>query len=109
MISTFDEVQHITTEDLQSILDENPTIIDVREVYEFEDAHIPSSINIPLQELDSYVGSRKRLSLDKDETLYIVCAHGNRSIRASAYLSSKGLHAINVVGGMSLWNGEVEK
>jgi len=78
------------------------TIIDVRESDEFTEGHIPQAINRPLsilvEEIDSF---------EKDKTYYIVCQSGGRSSQACSYLSSQGIRVVNVLGGISEWQGEV--
>jgi len=80
------------------------TIIDVRESDEFAEGHIPQAINRPLsilvEEIDSF---------EKDKTYYIVCQSGGRSSQACSYLSSEGIRVVNVLGGMSEWQGEISR
>lgn len=83
-------------------MNENPIIVDVREDFEYEMGHIPGSIHLPM-------GLLETIQMRRDQPLYIFCARGNRSIRATAYLTSIGYQAINVVGGMSAWDGPLER
>lgn len=80
------------------------TIIDVRETDEFAEGHIPQAINralrILVEEIDSF---------EKDKTYYIVCQSGGRSSQACSYLSSEGIRVVNVLGGMSEWQGEISR
>ena len=62
---------------------------------------------------DRYVGKILRvrrgeiLSLQyhrhKDETLYLICASGNRSAHVGLVLEQHGYDTVNVVGGTSAW------
>lgn len=79
------------------------TILDVREVDEFQNQHIPSAQNIPLSELDTRFNE-----LDSDTTYYVICHLGGRSANACLFLNEKGFDVINVMGGMSVWKGEIE-
>ncbi len=78
-------------------------IIDVREVDEVEEGHIPGIINIPLGLLEF-----KMNELDKKESYIMVCRSGGRSSQATAFLESHGFDVTNMAGGMLGWNGEVK-
>lgn len=77
-------------------------VVDVREIDEYTDGHIPGAINVPLSEL-----TEKFSSITKHETIYVVCQLGGRSARACEFLSNlpefDGSHFINVVGGTAAW------
>ncbi|MBP2099907.1 rhodanese-like domain-containing protein [Enterococcus rivorum] len=87
----------------QKSKEEKLTIIDVREDDEFKRGHIPTAKTIPLSSLEPYVSK-----LDKNEEYYIICQSGGRSAMACDFLSSQGYHVVNVMGGMSVWKGELE-
>lgn len=73
------------------------TIIDVREPYEWEYYHLENSRLVPMNTIPSRMDD-----WSKDETLYIICAHGVRSETVSHYLAEQGFtHVINVNGGMA--------
>lgn len=76
------------------------TVIDVREPYELRSGTIPGAKSIPLGSLE-----QKANELSRDQRYAIVCASGNRSQSAAAYLAEQGFDVANVVGGMSLWLG----
>ena len=42
--------------------------------------------------------------LDKDQTYYILCHHGQRSYMVTEYLTKYGYDVINIVGGVDLVN-----
>ena len=77
-------------------------VVDVREVDEYTDGHIPGAVNVPLSEL-----TEKYSTVAKNETVYVVCQLGGRSARACEFLSNlpdfDGTHFINVVGGTAAW------
>ncbi|BCB03867.1 UPF0033 protein YrkF [Bacillus sp. KH172YL63] len=84
--------------------DEDTVVVDVREKAEYAFKHIPGAVSIPLGELDE-----RAEELNKDKTIYVVCRTGNRSDMAAQQLSQKGFtNVVNVVPGMSEWNGDVE-
>jgi rhodanese-related sulfurtransferase/TusA-related sulfurtransferase len=105
-----EEVSYPHTIDLESLRnkidgDETLTILDVREPAEYAFGHIPGAKHIPLNELE-----KRFEELDQDKDIYVICRTGNRSDMASRALTEKGFSkVINVVPGMSQWNGPIEK
>lgn len=70
-------------------------ILDVRELYEYEQYHLPGSLLIPLDELYCKVKE-----LDPNVTIYVICEHGIRSIQATFVLYDLGFSSVyNVMGG----------
>lgn len=75
---------------------ESLSVIDVREVEEFETLHLEGAQNLPLSQLaDTYD------QLDKDLLYYVICKSGMRSARACQFLVEQGYEVINVQGGMT--------
>ena len=71
------------------------SVLDVREVEEFETLHLEGAQNLPLSQLaDTYN------QLDKDLLHYVICKSGMRSARACQFLAEQGYDVINVQGGM---------
>ena len=74
---------------------EQLSLVDVREVEEFETLHLEGARNFPLSQLaDTYK------QLDKDQLYYVICKSGMRSARACQFLTEQGYEVINVQGGM---------
>ena len=74
---------------------EQLSLVDVREVEEFEAFHLEGARNFPLSQLaDTYE------QLDKDNLYYVICKSGMRSARACQFLAEQGYEVINVQGGM---------
>ena len=74
---------------------ESLSVLDVREVEEFEALHLEGARNLPLSQLaDTYE------QLDKDNLYYVICKSGMRSARACQFLTEQGYEVINVQGGM---------
>lgn len=90
----------ITTKELLDLLPENPRLIDVREDFEFDEAHIAQAKNVPLSRFEMELFS-------KTEPNYIICRSGNRSMQACAFLEQEGYEVVNIDGGMLDWQGEV--
>lgn len=97
----------INNEDLENKLETNETIvvIDVRESAEYAFNHIPNAISIPLGELENRLNE-----LNKQDEIYVVCRTGNRSDLAAQKLTENDFtNVINVVPGMSQWNGKTTR
>lgn len=95
-----------TNEELMKKLEnqEDIQIVDVREEAEYVFAHIPSAISLPIGELED-----RFTTLSKDKDVYVICRTGHRSDLAAQKLSTMGFHkVINVVPGMSNWEGKLE-
>lgn len=89
-------MNEITFDDFYQIYQkESLSILDVREVEEFEALHLEGARNFPLSQLaDTYE------QLDKDNLYYVICKSGMRSARACQFLAEQGYEVINVQGGM---------
>ena len=77
---------------------EDITILDVREVDEFQAGHIDGALNAPLSTLEN--GFKQ---LDASKRYYVICQGGMRSERACQFLETKGFDVVNVEGGMNQW------
>lgn len=96
----------VSNDDLQKELDSNNDIVvlDVREPAEYAFSHIPNAVSIPFGELEERIGE-----LNKNKKIFVVCRTGSRSDMASQTLADKGFsNVVNVVPGMSEWNGPAE-
>ncbi|WP_136612128.1 rhodanese-like domain-containing protein [Sinomonas albida] len=74
------------------------SIVDVREADEYAEARVPDAKNLPLSGLASSLGD-----LPPHRPVYIMCASGGRSARATAFLAEQGFDAVNVLGGITEW------
>lgn len=72
------------------------SVLDVREVEEFETLHLEGAQNLPLSQLADIYDQ-----LDKDLLHYVICKSGMRSARACHFLAEQGYDVINVQGGMT--------
>ena len=92
-----DLVDTISVEELKN--KENPYILDVRTVEEYNLSHIDGAINIPLDEL------RENLEkLDKSKEIIVHCHSGLRSYLACRILKQKGYNVKNLIGGYIMYD-----
>lgn len=97
---------------LRSMVETNPDslVVDVRTPGEFETAHIPGAVNIPLDQVDAHL---RRIVSDAGGRLILVCQSGGRAQQAATKLASAGLDDVVVLeGGMNSWvaaGGSVER
>ncbi|SDP62682.1 Rhodanese-related sulfurtransferase [Pedococcus dokdonensis] len=73
-------------------------VIDVREPGEYVGGHVPGAVLMPMGQLPS-----RTSELARDQTVYVICASGNRSGAMTDYLVRAGFDAVSVAGGTSAW------
>jgi thioredoxin 1 len=74
------------------------TVLDVRNPDEYETAHVPGAVLIPLPEL-----AERQDEIPDAEPLYVICAAGGRSLTAAMALVDAGYDAVSVAGGTNGW------
>jgi rhodanese-related sulfurtransferase len=81
-----------------------PVILDVREQWEFDVAHIAQSVLIPLSTLPSAIAQ-----LDRTTEYVMLCHHGMRSEMGANFLRGRGFERVrNLVGGIDAWSTDVD-
>ena len=89
-------MKEITFNDFYQLYQNSPlSVLDVREVEEFEALHLEGARNFPLSQLADIYDQ-----LDKDLLHYVICKAGVRSAHACQFLAEQGYEVINVQGGM---------
>lgn len=98
-----DEIKKIDVNTLQNKLEnEEITLLDVREVEEYDGGHIEGAVNAPLSSLNA-----AELPYPKDEPIHVICRSGNRSAQAASLLKDAGYTDIyDVSGGMIAWEAK---
>jgi rhodanese-related sulfurtransferase len=97
----------ITVAQLQSLLasPEKPLLLDVREQWEYDTAHIPGSTLIPMNE----VPARAFKELDEEAPILVLCHHGARSLSVAAWLRNQGFgKAQSISGGIDAWSRQID-
>lgn len=90
---TLTSIPAVTLE--KKLNNESVSIFDVRKEGEFNSEHIKVAKNTPLDFLNDHLSE-----FPKDETFYVHCAGGYRSVIAASILKSRGIHnVIDVAGG----------
>ena len=84
---------------LHEAMNDEVTLIDVREPYEYDGGHVTGALSMPLGQVVALAAE-----LPKDQPLYVICRSGNRSLQASEALVEAGFQDVrNVDGGMIAW------
>jgi rhodanese-related sulfurtransferase len=73
-------------------------VLDVRNPDEYETAHVPGAVLIPLDQL-----SARQEEIPAGDPLYVICAVGGRSLMAATALVNAGYRAVSVTGGTNGW------
>ncbi len=97
----------ITVDQLKQQLasDNPPLLLDVREPWEFQTAHIQPSTLMPMNE----VPGRAFQELDEDQPIAVLCHHGARSLSVASWLQQQGFtKAQSVAGGIDLWSRVID-
>lgn len=77
-------------------------IVDVRDEAEFEEHHIPCSMNVPFHTLDQFL--KKNDQLKNLQGVIFVCRRGNTSRMACHKAELLGIRVINLKGGDTEWS-----
>ncbi len=82
-----------------------PVLLDVREKWEYDTAHLPDSLLMPMGD----VPSRAHAELDPDAPLVVLCHHGARSLNVAMWLRQQGFEqAQSLAGGIDAWSQTVD-
>ena len=94
----------VSVHDLHGLLGKI-NLVDIREVYEYKEGHVPTAKNIPMDNIlakpDKY--------LEKSKQYHIICQTGGRSLMACSVLASQGFKVINVFGGTGSYIRPLER
>ena len=97
----------ITPEEVKSMLDESKelTLLDVREPWEFETAHMEGAKLVPMGDIPS----RAHQELDPEDHIVVICHHGVRSMNVTAWLRQQGFDKVQSMrGGIDAWSRQVD-
>lgn len=93
-----DSITSVSAEELAEMMEkENVPVIDVRRPSEYSAEHIEGAKNLPLDSINDLMAE-----FPKNQTMYIHCAGGYRSMIAASILKSRGYDNLaNVAGGFA--------
>ena len=98
-------IQDLTPKEFRDCLvDDEVTLVDVREQWEFDICQIKGAILIPMGEItENYV------NLNKNKKIALYCHSGIRSMHVADFLLSKGFQSLaNLQGGIDAWAQEID-
>lgn len=80
------------------------TLLDCREPWEYQTAHIEGTTHIPMQQIPSRIGE-----FHADDHIVVICHHGMRSMNVVGWLRQQGFDkAQSVAGGIDRWAREID-
>jgi rhodanese-related sulfurtransferase len=97
----------ITVSQAEALLasDHPPLLLDVREPWEFQTAHIQASVIIPMNEIPA----RAHQELDEEAPILVLCHHGSRSLSVANWLRGQGFNkAQSISGGIDAWSAIID-
>ncbi len=77
-------------------------VLDVREDDEWQAGHAAGALHIPMSELVARYGELTEAA-PQDARVHVICRSGGRSAQVTMYLAQQGVDAVNVDGGMQVW------
>lgn len=101
------EYHQISQEAAKARMDSGDPIVvlDVREVSEYEEEHIPGAILLPLGQVADEAPTKLT---DKNQEILVYCRSGMRSQMAAKKLAALGYNAVYDFGGIMSWPYETE-
>ncbi|MFI6683027.1 rhodanese-like domain-containing protein [Streptomyces sp. NPDC050485] len=77
-------------------------VLDVREDDEWAAGHAEGALHVPMSDFVARFGEVTEAVAD-GRRAYVVCRVGGRSAQVTQYLVQQGIDAVNVDGGMQVW------
>jgi rhodanese-related sulfurtransferase len=101
-------MKQITAAELADWLGEKararPLLLDVREPWEYDKAHIAGSQPVPMNEIPA-----RKDALDRAADIVVICHHGGRSMQVALFLEQNGFAKVhNLAGGVDSWARTVD-
>lgn len=91
-------VIEVTPAAAEERLQAGAVVIDVREPEEWSAGHLPDSLLVPMSQVESRIAE-----IGFDRSAVVVCRSGGRSRTITQLLTTRGLNAVNLAGGMLAW------
>jgi rhodanese-related sulfurtransferase len=81
-----------------------PLLLDVREPWEYDKAHIAGSRLVPMGQVQARIAE-----LSKENEVVAICHHGGRSLQIAMVLEKNGFSRVhNLTGGIDAWSRTVD-
>jgi rhodanese-related sulfurtransferase len=101
-------MEHISAQQLKQWLSDasraKPTLLDVREPWEYALCHIEGSLSMPMQTL-----AVRHKELDTDAAVVVICHLGIRSFQVARFLEHTRFSKVyNLRGGVEAWAKEAD-
>ena len=92
-------VPEVDLDSFEAAWREGATVLDVRNLDEYEEKHVPGAVLVPLPELGDRLDE-----VPKGRPLYVICARGSRSRSAAEAMRLQlGWEVVNVSDGTEGW------
>jgi phage shock protein E len=95
----FGRGREIQGPDARKLVAAGARLVDVRSPEEYGRGHLPSAVNIPVQELDRRLAEVGPV----DHEVIVYCRSGHRSTRATELLRQHGFTKVHNLGPMTAW------
>lgn len=92
------QVPTVVVDDLAS----GDFLLDVREDDEWQAGHAEGALHIPMSDFVARYGELTEAA-PQDGRVHVICRSGARSAQVAMYLGQQGIDAVNVDGGMQVW------
>ncbi|TGB08690.1 rhodanese-like domain-containing protein [Streptomyces sp. MZ04] len=92
------QVPTVVVDDLAS----GDFLLDVREDEEWQAGHAAGALHVPMSDFVARYGELTEAA-PQDGTVNVICRSGGRSAQVAMYLIQQGIDAVNVDGGMQVW------
>ena len=90
--------KEVSINELEQAITNGEFVLDVREDWEFQAGHVPNAKHIPLNSIPDRLAE-----IPKEQTVWVICQAGGRSMTAANYLSGQGFDVVSVAGGTGSW------
>lgn len=88
----------VTIDDLADAISHGAYVLDVREQEEYDEAHVPGVVLIPLGELEQRIDE-----VEDGSRVFVICRSGARSLKGAEILEANGIDCVSVAGGTLGW------
>ena len=88
----------VSIDDLADAISHGAYVLDVREQEEYDEAHVPGVVLIPLGELEQRINE-----VEDGSRVFVICRSGARSLKGADILEANGIDCVSVAGGTMGW------